>query len=220
MAAMTMPHVDDDLYLYMHEIIEEEFPKALRQAFKTLWDQKYALRYGPFDSACHQFRRFHALNSNTFRWLFPNQVPSAFQLPSNPVSSISFEDLDLDELQNIIIHEILPGWSSYVPFHNPWDFPSRIRRNPEIPDVDESLFATAIDQLRAIKEQHVYSKGIMNPQLLKRQLAQARGIFAAFNVTLNDSRNTFDFSEAKGLRDLISGKCVYYSALALVILYA
>ena len=214
---MTMLHVGDaDLYLYMHEIIEEEFPKALRQAFKTLWDQKFALRYGPFDSACHRFGCFRALNSNTFRWLFPNQVSSAFQLPSNPVSSTSFEDLDLVELQNIILDDLLPGPSPYLSFHSPWDFSSR---NPEIPDVDERLFATAIDQLRAIKEEHVYSKGIMSPQLLKRQLAQARGVFAPFNVTLNDSRNTFDFS-ADGLRDLISGKYVYYSALALLILYA
>ena len=211
-----MPHVDDDdLYLYMHRIIEEEFPKALRQAFKTLWDNKYASRYGPFDSACHRVRRFHALNSNTFRWLFPSQVSSSFQLPSNPVSSISFEDLDLVELQNIILEDIFPGRSAYLPFNSPWDFFSR---NPEIPDVDGRLFAAAIDQLRAIKEEHVNGKGIMNPQLLKRHLAQARGVFRAFNVTLNDSRNAIDFSAA-GLQDLISGKYVYYSALAPVILY-
>ena len=214
---MTRPHVgDDDLYLYMHEIIEEEFPKALRQAFKTLWDNKYALIYGPFDSACHRFRLFRALNSNTFRWLFPNQVSSACQLPSNPVSSISFEDLDLVELKNIILDDVFPGRSPYLSFNIPWEFFSR---NPEIPDVDERLFATAIDQLRAIKAEHVNGKGIMNPQLLKRQLAQARGVFAAFNVTLNDSKNTFHFSAA-GLQDLMSGKYVYYSALALVILYS
>ena len=193
-----MPHVgDDDLYLYMHEIIEEEFPKALRQALKTLWDNKYARRYGPFDSACDRVRRFHDLNLNTFRWLFPNQVSSAFQLPSNLVSSISFEDLDLVKLQ-IILSDI---------------------RSAGIPDVDERLFATAIDQLRAIKAEHVNGKGIMNPQILKRQLAQARGLFGSFNVTLNDSRNTFDFSAA-GIQDLVSSKYLYYSALALVILYA
>ena len=207
---MTMPH--DDLYLYMHRIIEEEFPKALRQAFKTLWDNKYARRYGPFDSACHRVRRFHALNSNTFRWLFPNQVSSSFQLPSNP---ISFEDLDLVELQNIVLEDVFPGQSAYLPLNSPWDFFSR---NPEIPDVDGRLFAAAIDQLRAIKEEHVFGKGIMNPQLLKRHLAQARGVFRAFNVTLNDSRNAIDFSAA-GLQDLISGKYVYYSTLAPVILY-
>ena len=215
---MTMPHVgDDDLYIYMHNIIEEEFPKALRQAFKTLWDSKCAHIYGPLDSACHRVNSFRALNSNTFRWLFPNQVSSAFQLPSNPVSSISFEDLDLDKLQNIILYGILPGpfvWSSYLPFHNPWDFSSR---NREIPDVDERLLATAIVQLRAIKEEHVNSKGIMTPLLLKRQLKQARRVFTAFGVTLNDLRNAIEFSAA-GLQDLTWGKYMYYSATALVIL--
>ena len=211
---MTIPHVgDDDLYHYMHEIIEEEFPKALRQAFKTLWDSKCAHRYGPLDSACHRVNRFHALNSKTFRWLFPNQVSSAFQLTSNPVSSISFEDLDLDELLNIILDEILPGWSPYLPYHSSCDFSSR---NPEIPDVNESLFATAIDQLRAIKK-HVNSKRRMTPRLLKRQLEQARRVFTAFGVTLNDSRNAIDFSAA-GLQDLTSGKYMYYSAPTLVIL--
>ena len=213
---MTMLHVGDDLYRYMHEIIEEEFPKALRQAFKTLWHLKYALRYGPFDSACHRLRHFRSLNSNTLRWLFPNQVSSAFQLPSNTVSSISFEDLDLFELKNFILEDLLPGPSPYISFQSAWDLDFG---NPEIPDVDERLFAAAIDQLRDIKAEHVDGKGIMNPQLLKRQLAQARAVFTAFGVNLNDSRNTFDFSAA-GLHDLISGKYVYYSALALVILYA
>ena len=212
---MTMSHVgDDDLYIYMHNIIEEEFPKALRQAFKTLWDNKYARRYGPFDSACHRVRRFHVLNLNTFRWLFPNQVSSAFQLPSNPISSISFEDLDLDGLQNIICRDSI--FSRLRPYVSD---SSWMPREPDIPDADERLFATAIDELRAIKAEHVNGKGIMNPRLLKRLLAQAREVFAAFNVTLNDSRNTFHFSAA-GLQDLISGKYVYYSALALVILYA
>ena len=213
-----MPHVgDDDLYLYMHEIIEEEFPRALREAFKTLWDQKYARIHGPFDGAYHRTDGFHSLNSNTFRWLFPNQVSSAFQLPSNPVSSTSFEDLDLLQLQSITLDDFLPMQSPFLSFHSPLDFRSR---NLNKPDVDKRLFASAIDQLRAIKADHVNCKGIMNPRLLKRLLAQAREVFEAFNVTLNDSRNTFDFSEAAGLQDLISGKCVYYSALALVILYA
>ena len=214
---MTMSHVgDDDLYIYMHNIIEEEFPKALRQAFKSVWDNKYARTYGPFDSALHRDSRFHALNSNTVRWLFPNQVSSAFQLPSNPISSISFEDLDLDELQNIICRDnFFSRRSSYVLYgHSPWE-----PRGPEIPNADERLFATAINELRAIKAEHVNGKGIMNPRLLKRLLAQAREVFAALNVTLNDSRNTFDFL-APGLQYLISGKYVYYSALALVILYA
>ena len=204
-------------YIGLHEIIEEEFPRALREAFKTLWDQKYALRYGPFHSAYHRVDGFHALDSNTLRWLFPNQVSSAFQLPSNPVSSTSFEDLDLLELQSIVLFDFLPRQISFLSFHIPLDFPSL---NLDIPDVDKRLFASAIDKLRAIKADHVNGKGIMNPRLLKRLLAQAREVFAAFNVTLNDSRNTFDFSEAAGLQDLISGKCVYYSALALVILYA
>ena len=218
MAAMTMPHVgDDDLYLYMHEIIEEEFPRALREAFKTLWDQKYARSYGPFDGAYHGTDGFLSLDSNTFRWLFPNRFSSAFQLPSNPVSSTSFEDLDLLQLQRITLLDFLPMQSPFLSFLSPLDFRSR---NLNKPDVDKALFASAIDQLRAIKADHVNCKGIMNPRLLKRLLAQAREVFAAFNVTLNDSRNTFDFSEAAGLQDLISGKCVYYSALALVILYA
>ena len=212
---MTMSHVgDDDLYIYMHNVIEEEFPKALRQAFKTLWDNKYARRYGPFDSAFHRVRRFHALNSNTLKWLFPNQVSSVFQLPSNPISSISFEDLDLDELQNICRDRIFSRRRRYV-----LDLSSLMPSEPQTPDADERLFATAIDELRAIKAEHVNGKGIMNPRLLKRLLARAREVFAAFNVTLDDSRNTFYFSAA-GLQDLISGKYVYYSALALVILYA
>ena len=206
---MTMSHVGgDDLYIYMRNIIEEEFPKALRQAFKSVWDNNYARTYGSFDSAFHRERRFHALNSNTVRWLFPNQVSSAFQLPSNPISSISFEDLDLDELQNIICRD---KFFSRRSFH--------VLRGPEIPNACERLFATAIDELRAIKAEHVNGKGIMDPRLLKRLLAQAREVFAALNVTLNDSRNTFEFL-APGLQYLISGKYVYYSALALVILYA
>ena len=214
---MTMSHVgDDDLYIYMHNIIEEEFPKALRQVVKCVWDNKYARTYGPFDDRFHLDSRFHALNSKTVRWLFPNQVSSAFQLPSNPISSISFEDLDLDELINIICRDnSFYGRSSYVLYgHSPWK-----PRGPEMPNAHERLFATAIDELRAIKAEHVNGKGIMNPRLLKRLLAQAREVFAAFNVTLNDSRNTFDFL-APGLQYLISGKYVYYSALALVILYA
>ena len=213
---MTMSHVgDDDLYIYMHNIIEEEFPKALRQAFKSVWDNQYARTYGPFDSAFHRDRRFPVLNSNTVRWLFPNQVSFAFQLPSNPISSISFEDLDLDELQNICRDNFFPRRCSYVVYgHSQWE-----PRGPEIRNADERLLATTIDELRAIKAEHVNGKGIMNPRLLKRLLAQARKVFAAFNVTLNDSRNTFDFL-APGLQYLISGKYVYYSALALVILYA
>ena len=216
---MTMPHVgDDDLYIYMHNIIEKEFPKALRQAFKTLWDSKCAHIYGPLDSACHRVNSFHALNSNTFRWLFPNQVFSAFKLPSIPVSSISFEDLDLVELQKIVLlRNIFPRRNPYFSYRGPLD--DYLSTNPEIPDADESLFANAIDQLRTIKAEHVNAKGIMTPRLLKQLLAWAREVFAGFNVTLNESRDTFDFSAA-GLQDLISGKYVYYSALALVILYA
>ena len=221
---MTMPNVgDDDLHLYMHEIIEEEFPKALREAFKTLWDKKYALRYGPFDSACDRVSRFYDLNSNTFRWLFPNQVFSASQLPSNSASSISLEDLDFVALQDVMVHlanslkpidGILRAVSTAA-FHTPWEFSSRNTEN-----VDERLFSAAIDQLKAIKAEHVNSKEIMNPQLLMRQLAQAREVFTAFGVNLNDSRNTIDFSAVHGLQDLISGKYMHYSALALVILYA
>ena len=222
MAAMTMPSVGgDDLYLYMHEIIEEEFPKALRQAFKTLWDKQYALTYGPFDSAHHHFR---TLDPNTFRWLFPNQGFPAFQLASNPVSSISFGDLDFDELQDIVVglrhssypRDIFSRHSPYRSYNRAWSFIPAVER---ISNVDENLFASAIDQLMAIRAEHVNSKGIMNPQSLKLQLAQAREVFMDFGVTLNDSRNAIYFSAA-GLQDLISGKYMYYFALALVILYA
>ena len=212
---MTMSHVgDDDLYIYMHNIIEEEFPKALRQAFKSVWDNKYSRTYGPFDSAFHRDSRFHALNSNTVRWLFPNQVSSAFQLPSNPISSISFDHLDLDKLKNIC-------QDNFFSRRRPSFLFDRLRgpRVPGIPDIDERSFPFVIDELKHIKAEHAKGKGIMNPRLLKRLLADARELFAFFNVTLNDSRNTFDFSAA-GLQDLTSGKYVYYSALALVILYA
>ena len=44
MASITIPSFGgDDLYLYMREIVQEEFPKALRQACKPLWDEKHAL---------------------------------------------------------------------------------------------------------------------------------------------------------------------------------
>lgn len=205
----------DDLYLYMHEIIEEEFPKALRQAFKSLWDKKCAVRYGPFDSAG---RHFGALDPNTFRWLFPNQGFSASQLPSHPVSSISLEYLDFVKLQNIVdsletsshAKELLS--IPYPKFTELWD---AIRQRDK---TSGNLFATAIDELRAIKAEHVNSKGIMTPQLLKRQLAKARRVFMDFGVTLNDSTKTIDFSAA-GLQDVISGKYMYYFAFALI-LYA
>ena len=205
----------DDLYLYMHEIIEEEFPKALRQAFKSLWDKKYAVRYGPFDSAGHRVMQFRALDPNTFRWLFPNQGFSAFQLPSHPVSSISLEDLDFVKLRDIVVSL---GTSS----HSKDKFSSHHQKFAflwDVSDLEGNLFATAIDRLRAIRAAHVNSKGIMTPQLLKRQLAKARSVFMDFGVTLNDSTNTIDFSAA-GLQDVISGKYMYYFAFALVILYA
>lgn len=189
MAAMPMTSVGgDDLYLYMHEIIEEEFPKALRQALKTLWDKQYALTYGPFDSAHHHFR---ALDPNTFRWLFPNQRFPGFQLASNPVSSISFEDLDFDELQDIVFRlghcsytrDVFTSRRTYQPFYSVWDFTSHFESTP---NVNGNLFASAVDQLMAIRAEHVNSKGITNPQLLKLQLAQARKVFMDFGVTLND----------------------------------
>ena len=220
MAAMTMHSVGgDDLYLYMHEIIEEEFPKALRQAFKTLWDRKYAVRYGPFDIAGHQVMHFRALDSKTFRWLFPNQGFSAFQLPSHPVSSISLEDLDLVKLRDILVRLETSSQpkgmfsSLYQEFYSLWDVNPRMEERPDI------LFATAIDQLRVIRTEHVNSKGVMNPQLLKRQLAKARRVFMDLGVALNDSTNTIDFSAA-GLQDLISSTYMCYFAFALVILYA
>ena len=136
----------------------------------------------------------------------------AFPESSFLCPSTSFKSSFFNKIRRL--YEILPGWSPYLLFQNPWDFSSR---NPEIPDVDERLFSTAIDQLRAIKEEHVNSKGIMTPLLLKRQLEQARRVFTAFGVTLNDSRNAIDFSAA-GLQDLTSGKYMYYSTPALVIL--
>ena len=72
-------------------------------------------------------------------------------------------------------------------------------------------------QKRLKLEEHVNSKGIMTPLLLTRQLERARTAFTAFGVTLNDSRNAIDFSAA-GLQDLTSGKYMYYSTPALVIL--
>ena len=206
----------DDLYLYMHEIIEEEFPKALRQAFKSLWDKKCEVRYGPFDSANRNFR---ALDPNTFRWLFPNQGFSASQLPSHPVSSISLEYLDSVKLRNILDYSLETSSHPKEMFSIPyqiftelWDV---IRQRDK---TSGNLFATAIDELRAIRAEHVNSKGIMTPQLLKRQLAEARRVFMDFGVTLNDSTKTIDFSAA-GLQDVISGKYMYYFAFALI-LYA
>ena len=205
----------DDLYLYMHEIIEEEFPKALRQVFKSLWDEKCAVRYGPFDSAGHHF---WALDPNTFRWLFPNQGFSAFQLPSHPVSSISLKKLDFVKLRDIVdsLETSSPPKhmfsSPYQILTDLWDV---LRPRDKM---SGNLFATAIDQVRAIRAEHVNSKGIMTPQLLKRQLAKARRVFMDFGVTLNDSTNTIDFSAAE-LQDVISGKYMYYFAFALI-LYA
>ena len=125
MAAITMPSFGgDDLYLYMREIVEEEFPKALRQAGKP----------------------WHVLSGNR--------------------------------------------------------------------KADERLVASAIDKLRGLKEQYVNIEGSTSPQLLRQQLAQARGAFMALGVTLNDSRNAIDFSAA-GLQELIPSKYLYYAVLSL-----
>ena len=185
MAAITMPSFGgDDLYLYMREIVEEEFPKALRQACKPLWDEKHALPYGLWDHSCHLCN-------------------------SNSVVSESFEKLDFYDLCHIMTHSRFPGLASYAEqtailrwrsdhlFHNrSWHVKS------------------AIDELCDLKEQYVNIKGSTSPQLLRQQLAQAKGAFITLGVTLNDSRNAIDFSAA-GLQDLIPGKYVYYSALSL-----
>ena len=205
MAAMTMPNVGgDDLYLYMHEIIEEEFPKALRQAFKTLWDQKYALTYGPLDGSC--WHKLFQAPENTFGYV----VSPAFQLPSNAVPSKSFEQLDFDELCHIMTNLKCLGLPNYV--QQKKMFGRRKSKNPKMSNEEERLFATAVEQLRVVKAHHVDMKGSMNPQLLKRQLACANRAFTALGVTLNDSRNAIYFSAA-GLQDLISGKYMYYSDL-------
>ena len=211
MAAMTMPSVHgDDLYLYMRQIIEEEFLKALRQAFKTLWDQKYALTYGPLDGSC--WCRLFQTRDNTFSLPSLLCVSSDLQPPSNRVSVKSFEDLDFDELCHVITNLKCLGLSNYV---QPKTFGRRKSRNPKLSKKDERLFATAIDQLRVVKAQHVDMEGRMNPQLLKRQLACAKTAFAALGVTLNDSRNAIDFSAA-GLQNLIVGKYMYYSDFPLL----
>ena len=186
MAAITMPSFgDDDLYLYMREIVEEEFPKALRQACKPLWDEKHALGNGPW----HHSSR-----------LYTSHV-------SKPL-----EKLDFYELCHIITNSRFPGLA------NPWYVFSR---DLELPSVEEpeQLLASAIDELRHLKEQYVNIKGYTSPQLLRQQLAQARGAFMTLGVTLNDSRNAICFSAA-GLQDLIPSKYMYYSALSLVILHA
>ena len=192
---------DDDLYLYMREIVEEEFLKALRQACKPLWDKKHALGSGPW----------------------PHSSRLCASLVSKPL-----EKLDFYELCHIMTNSWFPGSANYTmrsailglshyhPYHYPWDVPSR---NPGLPNVDERLLASAIDKLRDLKEQYVNITGYTSPQLLRQQLAQARGAFMTLGVTLNDSRNAISFSAA-GLQDLIPSKYMYYSALSLVILHA
>ena len=202
MAAITMPSVGgDDLYLYMRVIVQEEFPKALRQACKPLWDEKHALVNGPF----HHSSRLYA----------------------SPVSQ-PLEKLDFYELCSIMTNSRFPGLANYTkqnailrrsryrPYHSPWyDF----SRDPELPNVDERSLASAIDKLRDLKEQYLNIRGYTSPQLLRQQLAQAREAFMTLGVTLNDSRNAISFSAA-GLQDLIPSKYMYYSALSLVILHA
>ena len=192
---------DDDLYLYMREIVEEEFLKALRQACKPLWDKKHALGSGPW----------------------PHSSRLCASLVSKPL-----EKLDFYELCHIMTNSWFPGSANYTmrsailglshyhPYHYPWDVPSR---NPGLPNIDERLLASAIDKLRDLKEQYVNITGYTSPQLLRQQLAQARGAFMTLGVTLNDSRNAISFSAA-GLQDLIPSKYMYYSALSLVILHA
>ena len=192
MASITIPSFGgDDLYLYMREIVQEEFPKALRQACKPLWDEKHALGNGPW---------YHS-------------SPMYTSLVSKPL-----EKLDFYELCRIMTNSRFPRFASrYHPF---LIVPSYVSlRDPALPNGDESSVASAIDKLRDLKEQYVDINGYTSPQLLRQQLAQARGAFMTLGVTLNDSRNGISFSAA-GLQDLIPSKYMYYSALFLVILRA
>ena len=204
MAAITMPSFgDDDLYLYMREIVENEFPKALRQACKPLWDEKHALGNG---HSCHcDSCRLH------------------ISLVSKPLEKLDFYELcrimtnsRFPGLANYTKQNAMLGRSRYHPYHNSWHVFSR---DPGLPNVDERSLASAIDKLRDLKVQYVNIKGYTSPQLLRQQLAQARGAFMTLGITLNDSRNAISFSAA-GLQDLIPSKYMYYSALSLVILHA
>lgn len=86
MAAITMPSFgDDDLYLYMREIVEKEFLKALRQACKPLWDKKHALGNGPWHHSSHL----------------------CMSLVSKPL-----EKLDFYELCHIMTNSRFPAWKS------------------------------------------------------------------------------------------------------------
>ena len=179
MAAITMPSPGgDDLYLYMREIVEEEFPKALRQACKPLWDDKHARGNGPWHHSSLLFTL----------------------LVSKPL-----EKLDFYELCTIMTNSRFPGLANYTkqnailgrnryrPYQNPrYDF----SRDPELPNVDERSLASAIDKLRDLKKQYLNIKGYTSSQLLRQQLAQARGAFMTLGVTLNDSRNAISFSAA------------------------
>ena len=192
MASITIPSFgDDDLYLYMREIVQEEFPKALRQACKPLWDEKHALGNG----------------------LWHHSSPMYTSLVSKPL-----EKLDFYELCRIMTNSRFPRFASrYHPYHI---VPSYVLlRDLALPDGDELSVASAIDKLRDLKEQYIDINGYTSPQLLREQLAQARGAFITLGVTLNDSRNAISFSAA-GLQDLIPSKYMYYSALSLVILHA
>ena len=191
----------DDLYLYMREIVQEEFPKALRQACKPLWDEKHALGNGPW----HHSSR-----------LYPSLV-------SKPLEKLDFYELcgimtnsRFPRLANYTKQNTILGRSRYHPYHNSWHVFSR---DPGLPNVGEISLASAIEELRDLKVQYVNIEGYTSPQLLRQQLAQARGAFMTLGVTLNDSRNAISFSAA-GLQDLIPSKYMYYSALSLVILHA
>ena len=192
MASITIPSFGgDDLYLYMREIVQEEFPKALRQACKPLWDEKHALGNGPWH----------------------HSSPMYTSLVSKPL-----EKLDFYELCRIMTNSRFPRFASR--YHQYLIVPSYVSlRDPALPNGDESSVASAIDKLRDLKEQYVDINGYTSPQLLRQQLAQARGAFMTLGVTLNDSRNGISFSAA-GLQDLIPSKYMYYSALSLVILRA
>ena len=213
---MAMPRdAGDDLWLYMRKIIEEEFPKALRQAFYTLWDKKYAPKHGPLDGSYHWSRQFDALENN----FCPLMFPTGNQFTLDSFSSKSFEELDFEELCRILTNLRFLKVPGYVPKSSNLWLPLFESTKPGISNIDEESFLIAVYKLMELNQQHVNCEGRMNSQLLKRQLAQARGVFTTLGVTLNDSKNAIAFSAA-GLQDLILGKYMYYSALALVILNA
>lgn len=191
MATITMPSGGDDLYLYMHEIVEEEFPKALRQACKPLWDKKHALGYRRWDDSNPAVSK--SLEELDFCELCDFVIHLTRFLG---LANVTEQNVMLRQSRN---HKL--RWSL-------------LSRNRKLSNVDEGSVTSAIAELRNLKKQYITINGSTSPPLLRHQLAHAREAFMALGVTLNDSRNAMDFSAA-GLQDLIPGKNMYYFALSL-----